>query len=404
MRSINPIRESCEMMMKNKWQYRKIGDVCVVERGSSPRPIDQFITEDGGGINWIKIGDTTESMYITETAQKIKPEGMKKSRYVEPGDFLLSNSMSFGRPYILKIDGCIHDGWLVLKDKDEIFDKRFLYYYLSSKATYQKFKHMAVGGVVNNLNSEMVRKIDVPVPSKDEQMDTADLLDKICNIISLRKRELNCLDDLVRARFVELFGDENNSKNWSIVHIEDVADVQVGVVIKPSQYYTDESNGIKAFRSLNVGAGFIKDSDWVYFTAEGHQKNSKSILRENDLLIVRSGAPGTACVVTEDYVGCNAIDIIIAHPDCEKVNPYYLCTFTNMPHGKKQIVEGTGGAAQQHFNVGKYNKLQLMLPPKELQDKFVEFINQIAKSKAAVQKALDQAQLLFDSLMQEYFG
>lgn len=381
MRSINPIRESCEMMMKNKWQYRKIGDVCVVERGSSPRPIDQFITEDGGGINWIKIGDTTESMYITETAQKIKPEGMKKSRYVEPGDFLLSNSMSFGRPYILKIDGCIHDGWLVLKDKDEIFDKRFLYYYLSSKATYQKFKHMAVGGVVNNLNSEMVRKIDVPVPSKDEQMDTADLLDKICNIISLRKRELNCLDDLIRARFVELFGDENNSKNWSIVHIEDVADVQVGVVIKPSQYYTDESNGIKAFRSLNVGAGFIKDSDWVYFTAEGHQKNSKSILRENDLLIVRSGAPGTACVVTEDYVGCNAIDIIIAHPDCEKVNPYYLCTFTNMPHGKKQIVEGTGGAAQQHFNVGKYNKLQLMLPPKELQDKFVEFINQIAKSK-----------------------
>ena len=404
MRSINPIRESCEMMMKNKWQYRKIGDVCVVERGSSPRPIDQFITEDGGGINWIKIGDTTESMYITETAQKIKPEGMKKSRYVEPGDFLLSNSMSFGRPYILKIDGCIHDGWLVLKDKDEIFDKRFLYYYLSSKATYQKFKHMAVGGVVNNLNSEMVRKIDVPVPSKDEQMDTADLLDKICNIISLRKRELNCLDDLIRARFVELFGDENNSKNWSIVHIEDVADVQVGVVIKPSQYYNDESNGIKAFRSLNVGAGFIKDSDWVYFTAEGHQKNSKSILRENDLLIVRSGAPGTACVVTEDYVGCNAIDIIIAHPDCEKVNPYYLCTFTNMPHGKKQIVEGTGGAAQQHFNVGKYNKLQLMLPPKELQDKFVEFINQIAKSKAAVQKALDQTQLLFDSLMQEYFG
>ena len=235
-------------------------------------------------------------------------------------------------------------------------------------------------------------------------MDTADLLDKICNIISLRKRELNCLDDLIRARFVELFGDENNSKNWSIVHIEDVADVQVGVVIKPSQYYTDESNGIKAFRSLNVGAGFIKDSDWVYFTAEGHQKNSKSILRENDLLIVRSGAPGTACVVTEDYVGCNAIDIIIAHPNCEKVNPYYLCTFTNMPHGKKQIVEGTGGAAQQHFNVGKYNKLQLMLPPKELQDKFVEFINQIAKSKAAVQKALDQTQLLFDSLMQEYFG
>lgn len=159
--------------MNNNWEYKKIGDICIVERGGSPRPINQFITDDENGINWIKIGDTTESMYITETAQKIKPEGMKKSRYVQPGDFLLSNSMSFGRPYILKIDGCIHDGWLVLRDKDDLFDKRFLYYYLSSKTTYEKFKSMAVGGVVNNLNSEMVRKVDVPIPSKMEQAKTA---------------------------------------------------------------------------------------------------------------------------------------------------------------------------------------------------------------------------------------
>ena len=178
-----------------------------------------------------------------------------------------------------------------------------------------------------------------------------------------------------------MFGDENNSKKWDIVNVENVADVQVGVVIKPSQYYTDKNEGIKAFRSLNVGEGYIKDSEWVYFSKEGHQKNSKSILKENDLLIVRSGTPGTACVVTKDYVGSNTIDLIIAHPNCEKVNPYYLCTFTNMPHGKKQISEGIGGAAQQHFNVGKYNKLKLMLPPMKIQNKFVEFLREIDKSK-----------------------
>ena len=284
----------------------------------------------------------------------------------------------------------------------EKIDNRYLYWFLKGNTEF--LQSLGRGATFKEISKTIVANIEINIPDKSVQTQIVDNLEKTSQIIRLRKQELSKLEELVRARFVELFGDENNSKNWSIVHIEDVADVQVGVVIKPSQYYTDESNGIKAFRSLNVGAGFIKDSDWVYFTAEGHQKNSKSILRENDLLIVRSGAPGTACVVTEDYVGCNAIDIIIAHPDCEKVNPYYLCTFTNMPHGKKQIVEGTGGAAQQHFNVGKYNKLQLMLPPKELQDKFVEFINQIAKSKAAVQKALDQAQLLFDSLMQEYFG
>ncbi len=124
--------------MLQKWQYKKIGDVCVVERGGSPRPIAAYITDDPKGINWIKIGDTDDSMFITKTAQKIIPEGMRKSRYVKPGDFLLSNSMSFGRPYILKIDGCIHDGWLVLRDTNEIFDKRFLYYYLSSNPTNQK--------------------------------------------------------------------------------------------------------------------------------------------------------------------------------------------------------------------------------------------------------------------------
>ena len=186
---------------------------------------------------------------------------------------------------------------------------------------------------------------------------------------------------VVKARFVEMFGDENNSLNWDIVNVEEVADVQVGVVIKPSQYYTEKENGTPAFRSLNIGEGYIKDNDWVYFTQEGHDKNSKSILKENDLLIVRSGAPGTACVVSKEFEGYNAIDIIIAHPDCSKVNPYYLCTYTNMPHGKKQIQEGTGGAAQQHFNVGKYNQLKLMLPPMEKQNEFVDFVKQVDKSK-----------------------
>ena len=201
--------------MNNNWEYKKVGDICIVERGGSPRPINQFITDDENGINWIKIGDTTESMYITETAQKIKPEGMKKSRYVQPGDFLLSNSMSFGRPYILKIDGCIHDGWLVLRDKDDLFDKRFLYYYLSSKTTYEKFKSMAVGGVVNNLNSEMVRKVDVPIPSKMEQAKTADVLDKLNSVIVMYQQEIQKLDKLIQARFVKMFGDPIiNNMSW----------------------------------------------------------------------------------------------------------------------------------------------------------------------------------------------
>ena len=252
------------------------------------------------------------------------------------------------------------------------------------------FKRFVKRGSRQGKSIDLKRWLEYEIPVYDvcNQEKIVLKLDKVTNVISMRKQQLQKLDELIQARFVELFGNESNPKAWEIVNVESVADVQVGVVIKPSQYYTDAIDGIKAFRSLNVGEGFIKDENWVYFTKEGHKKNAKSVLKENDLLIVRSGAPGTACVVTKEYEGCNAIDIIIAHPNCEKVNPYYLCAYTNMPHGKKQINEGTGGAAQQHFNVTKYNKLQLMLPPMKLQDEFVTFVNQVNKSKLVIKNLL----------------
>ena len=305
------------------------------------------------------------------------------------------------RPIAYRVSGkCwVNNHAHVLKPKEGL-DVDFLCYSLMFYDT----NGLVNGATRQKLTQATMRKMQIPDLSLVKQQEIVNQLNKVVTIKEMYQLEMKKLDELIKARFVEMFGDESNSKKWDVVNVEDVADVQVGVVIKPSQYYTDEKNGIRAFRSLNIGAGYIKDTDWVYFTEEGHQKNSKSILKVNDLLIVRSGAPGTACVVTEEYAGYNAIDIIIAHPNCEKVNPYYLCTFTNMPHGKKQIAEGTGGAAQQHFNVGKYNRLQLMLPPKELQDEFVAFIKQVDKSKVVVEKMLNEAQILFDSLMQGYFG
>ena len=258
--------------------------------------------------------------------------------------------------------------------------------YLCYVVRYMHLEKYFTGATIPHIYFKDYKNEQFNLDSLERQAEIVDILGKCERVIAAREEELQKLDELIKARFVELFGDENNSMGWDTVNIEDVADVQVGVVIKPAQYYTDESNGIKAFRSLNIGAGYIKDNDWVYFSLEGHKKNSKSILKENDLLIVRSGAPGTACVVPKEYEGCNAIDIIIAHPDTKKVNPHYLCAFTNMPHGKKQIEEGTGGAAQQHFNVGKYNKMKLMLPPTDKQLEYVDFVKQVDKSKVVAEK------------------
>lgn len=164
----------------NGWDVKKLGSLCTIERGGSPRPIKDFITEAEDGINWIKIGDAKEgSIFIDSTAEKIKPEGMKKSRFVRKGDFILSNSMSFGRPYILRVDGCIHDGWLVIRDDNHIFDKYFLFYFLSSQNVYKEFKRLAVGGVVNNLNSSMVRALNVFVPPITTQQEFANKVEAI---------------------------------------------------------------------------------------------------------------------------------------------------------------------------------------------------------------------------------
>ena len=139
---------------------KPLSELILIERGGSPRPIEKYITDSPDGVNWIKIGDATEgSIYITQTKERIIREGTKKSRYVQPGDFLLSNSMSFGRPYILTIDGYIHDGWLVLRDNDKLFNKLFLHTLLSSDYAMASFESMAAGSVVKNLNKELTKNI-----------------------------------------------------------------------------------------------------------------------------------------------------------------------------------------------------------------------------------------------------
>lgn len=292
------------------------------------------------------------------------------------------------RPYLNKVvlpdrAGYATSEMLPLMPDEKVITREYLTFFLRSPHFVEYINGKTSGAKMPRANIADLKAVEIECPPINEQTRIVSKINSILTIIAYRKNELLRLDELIKARFVEMFGDETNPYNWPVVNVEEVANVSVGVVIKLAQYYTNAEHGVKAFRSLNIGPMTIKDGDWVYFSREGNVKNAKSQLKENDLLIVRSGAPGTACVVPKQYEGCNAIDIIIARPNTERINPYYLCTYTNMPHGKRQIEEGTGGAAQQHFNVGKYNKLRLMLPPMDLQKEFVEFVAQVDKSKVA---------------------
>lgn len=375
--------------------YVMLKDVCAINMGQSPD--SKSYNDTGEGVPFFQGNADFGVRYPVTRKWCSEPTKM-----AAPNDILISVRAPIGAMNYAKENCCIGRGLAALTPDKSKVSPEFIFWLLKEKNAELNSK--GTGSTFKAISRKVLEEIMIPEISLEKQIEFSKILERVYGVIQARKEELQKLDELIRARFVEMFGDESNPLRWDVVNVEDVATVQVDVVIKPAQYYTDAANGVRAFRSLNIGPMNIKDNDWVYFSEEGNSKNAKSILKENDLLIVRSGAPGTACVVTKQYAGCNAIDIIIAHPDMNKVNPYYLCAYTNFPHGKRQIDEGTGGAAQQHFNVGKYNKLQLMLPPIEKQDEFVVFIEQVNKSKLKVEESLKKMETLQKSLMQQYFG
>lgn len=188
------------------WEQRKLGEVVQIERGGSPRPIDDYITDSPNGLNWVKIGDApAQGHYITKTAEKIRPEGLSKTREVHPGDLILSNSMSFGKPYIMGIDGCIHDGWLLIRDTNSTFDLTFLCHLLGTPQMLDQYRSLAAGSTVNNLNKELVGNTAVTIPKIDEQRVLGQYLELLDNLITLYQRKLEKLQNIKKSMLEKMF-------------------------------------------------------------------------------------------------------------------------------------------------------------------------------------------------------
>ncbi len=196
------------------WEEKKLGELLEIERGGSPRPIQKYLTSNPNGINWIKIGDTKNvNKYIESTRQKIKPEGLKKTRLVNEGDFILSNSMSFGRPYIMKTTGAIHDGWLVLREKNKnIIDKNYLYNILGSNYVFNQFDKLAAGSTVRNLNIALVSGVAILLPSIEIQKQIVKKLDSLSaetkKLEEIYQQKIDDLEELKKSVLKKAFSGE----------------------------------------------------------------------------------------------------------------------------------------------------------------------------------------------------
>ena len=191
------------------WPTVPLGELCTIERGASPRPIHDFITDAQDGVNWVKIGDAeVGAKYITATKERVTPAGAAKSRRVKPGDFVLSNSMSFGRPYIMATEGCIHDGWLLLRDQSNRLDKDFLYNVLGSSIVFAQFEQAATGGVVNNLNSEIVRGVKIPLPPLATQQAIVAEIEAEQALVAANRELIARFEKKIQATLARVWGED----------------------------------------------------------------------------------------------------------------------------------------------------------------------------------------------------
>ena len=275
-------------------EYKNFGKLAKILRGGSPRPISQFITDSPDGVNWIKIGDVAPGgKYITSTKEKIIRAGMSKSRFVKPGDFVLSNSMSFGRPYIMRTTGCIHDGWLVLKqDGQKVFDTEFLYYLLSSPYVSNQFDNLAAGSTVRNLNIALVSSVQVPIPPLPEQKRIVAILDEYFTAID--KVKANAEKNLKNAK--ELFDSvlneqlTINSEQWEEKKLKDLTTI-LGDGLHGTPKYT--VNGEYYFiNGNNLNDGKIEIKENTKRVNAGEFVKHKKILNDRTVLVSINGTLG----------------------------------------------------------------------------------------------------------------
>ena len=354
-------------------EYKKLGDISDICRGASPRPIKNFITDRDDGVNWIKIGDVKSGdKYITSCAEKITKEGAEKSRKVYKGDFILSNSMSFGRPYILEIDGCIHDGWLSISNFNDSMLTDYLYYVLMSGQIQKEMAQKAsFGGAVQNLNADIVRGISLPVPPLEVQREIVRVLDSFTLLTAELTAELTA-----RQKQYSYYRDEllKPQDDIPMVALKDIAtSIYRGTGIKRDQVTDD---GIPCVR---YGEIYTTYNTW-FEECVSHTKleyvPSPKYFEYGDILFAITGESVEDIAKSIAYVGHDKClaggDIVVMK---HEQNPRYLAHVLNTTMAREQKSKGKVKSKVVHSNVPSIEQIEIPLPSLEVQKRYADVLD-----------------------------
>ena len=399
--------ENVPFEIPESWAWVTLSEVCEVARGGSPRPIKDYLTTNEDGVNWIKIGDTDkDGKYINSTKEKIIPEGVHRSRFVHKGDFLLTNSMSFGRPYILNIDGCIHDGWLVISPFANTYVTEFLYFLLSSSFAYEQFADAASGGVVSNLNSDKVANSYFPLPPEREQRRIINELNNWFKVVGELDKNIQgvksfvsrikskILDLAISGKLVPQDPDdepaiellkrinpdfqpcdnshyENLPQGWTVCKIKDIFNITMG------QSPTGESiNGVKGIE-FHQGKIHFTES---YLSQSGVYTDQPTKIAEVDSLLLCVRAPVGVLNITQRKI-CIGRGLCALKPKYEIDNLYWLFILTAY---KDYFESNATGSTFKAISGDTIKNAVIKLPPLQEQKRILSSIISLYESLDAI--------------------
>ena len=388
---------------QEEWEQRKFSEMVTIERGGSPRPIDKFITNDKSGLNWVKIGDAPEQgNYITQTAEKIRPEGLSKTREVHPGDLILSNSMSFGRPYIMAIDGCIHDGWLAIRDTKKNFDLKFLCTLLGTDSMLNQYKAMAAGSTVNNLNKELVGGTIIAFPMLEEQIKIGDYFTSIDHLITLHHRKCEEMKILKKYMLQKMFPQNGNSvpEIRFLGFTEDWEQRKLGAVAEYRNGKAHENEIDDDGEYIVVNSKFVSTNGEIRKFSSAQNEP----LYENEIAFVLSDVPNGRAIArtflidrSGKYTLNQRIAGITPHEDTD---PYYLYIKMNR---NAYFLKFDDGNKQTNLSIKDVLNYEDMYPSYTEQQKIGEYFCDLDHLITLHQKKCDELRNIKKFMLQNMF-
>ena len=385
----------------------KLGEVCTIVSGSTPKT--SVTSYWDGNIKWITPAELNEdTFYIMDSVRHITEEGKEKTglSYLPTGTVILSSRAPIGKTAIAGCEMCCNQGFKNLICSDAVYNE-YLYFFLKSKTDY--LNSLGRGATFKEISKSIVESIEIPLPEVNQQKEIAEKFKKLEQLISLRKQQLAKLDELVKARFVEMFGDPadnvNNLPASPMTAICQIIDGDRGKNYPKQEEFSD--SGFCLFlNAKNVTAQGFSFENCTYITEEKDALLRNGKLCRGDVVLTTRGTIGNLAFydtsVPYENIRINSGMVILRMNKQVVSEIFFIEQFKMQLDSIKSRI--ASGSAQPQLPISTMNKIEMILPPIELQNQFAAFVERIDQQKQTVQQSLEKLELMKKALMQEYFG